>query len=114
MNKEKCPECKQILKNMYKCICGWRMPYQNVPQRDRRCEYTMGPRRCPLLGTVCNFTHGDGPWFCSDHSRTFDKPKLAEAVLLDAEENYEAIMESRRDWRDKLWDTPGVRPNEKK
>ena len=104
--KKICPECRQTLsKNAADCFCGWKSPQVNVVRkRDNRCEYVIGNRRCPLVGGISTSTHAGGPWYCGGHWRALSDPKLGEAVLRDAEENYEQILEARKDWRIKLWE----------
>lgn len=38
---------------------------------DRMCAHTsMDGRRCTNPGTWSNSTHGAGPWYCTEHSKT--------------------------------------------
>lgn len=110
MNKfDICPECGKALSLKSKtCSCGWKKSEKHLPaaQADHRCEYQVSGRRCPLPGTMCPYPYGKGPWYCSGHWRTLSDPRLGEAVLRDAEENYQKIMDDRRDWRRKLFETP--------
>jgi len=104
--KQYCRECNQPLaKGSASCSCGWRGGQATVA--DHRCHYQSMGRRCPLPGTICPYPYGSSPWYCSGHWRCMDDPRLGEAVTLDAEENYEKILESRRSWRDKLFETGG-------
>lgn len=99
-----CPECGNLLAARVKrCTCGWFQPEKRAQvNADHRCQYIIAQRRCPLPGTMCPYPYGNGPWYCSGHLRSLDDPKLGEAVLIDAEKNYQEIMESRIDWRNKL------------
>lgn len=96
-----CPDCKKFLSSKIKCRCGWtNKDLEEEPQHaDHRCQYQIKGRRCPLPGTICNHPYGSGPWYCSGHWHALNDPKLGEAVLIEAEKNYQEIMESRRDWR---------------
>lgn len=97
-----CPECGKVLSAPAKrCRCGW-MPSvkSKTPTSDGRCEYLIGGRRCPLPGTMCPYPYGHGPWYCSGHWHCLDDPRLGEAALRHAEENYHAILAERCDWRD--------------
>jgi hypothetical protein len=95
-----CPECGMALAERLKaCQCGWQQPIEPCTTvNDHRCEYRLDNRRCPLPGGVCAYVKANGPWYCKEHLRTLDDPKLAEAVLRHAEENYESII-AQRDWR---------------
>ncbi len=57
---------------------------------------------CPLNGTSCSSIYGPGSWHCLEHYRNFRDPKRCWKILIDAEENFESIMDSRIDWRAKL------------
>lgn len=98
-----CPECgKALPARAERCRCGWKLPVtnSNEPLADGRCEYFVAGRRCPLPGTCCQYPYSKGPWYCAGHLRCLDDQRLGEAVLRHAEENYEAIIAERRDWRD--------------
>jgi hypothetical protein len=100
--KQICPECKQLLiKSAINCFCGW---LSSQVKTDHRCQYSIAQRRCPLPGTLCSYPYGHGTWYCQGHLQAFSDPKSAEAVLIDAEKNYQQILENRRDWRRKLFD----------
>src|SRR5579862_4911406 len=102
MNTKKyCDECKQLfIKNTTQCVCGWRANQPN--NSDGRCQYRNRERRCPLPGTVCPSPYGKTPWYCSGHWSCMGDTKEGDAVLSDAELNYEKIMLERRNWREKL------------
>lgn len=98
-----CPECGKILSAHARlCRCGWKLPIkQDTPHFDGRCEYQVAGRRCPLPGTICHYPYSkEGPWYCTSHSSCLGDPRLGEAVLIHAEENYHAILAEQRDWRD--------------
>jgi hypothetical protein len=76
----------------------------NEPLAYGRCEYFVAGRRCPLPGTGCQYPYSKGPWYCTEHLRCLNDPRLGEVVLLHAEENYEEILAERRDWRDVMLD----------
>ena len=98
-----CPECGKALPiSVERCRCGWKSPAMNLrePLADGRCEYFAAGRRCPLPGTICQYPYSKGPWHCANHWHCLDDPRLGEAVLRHNEENYEAILEERRDWRE--------------
>lgn len=102
MMTQSCPECGKILSAHARvCRCGWKLFVKlEAPSVDKRCAYQVNDRRCPLPGTVCHRPYSkEGPWYCSEHARC-DDPKLGEAVLRHAEENYHAILAARCDWRD--------------
>jgi|SRR5579872_5923458 len=105
-SKKSCPECRQSLAiNISECVCGWKQPKTAViKKRDYRCEYVIGERRCPLPGGISSAIHGSGTWFCGGHWRALSDPKLSEAILRDAEENYEQLMQLRKTRRNKLSD----------
>ncbi len=97
--KQYCDECKQLLiKNATNCACGWHADKTSVS--DRRCQYRNHRRRCPLPGTVSPYLYGKTTWYCSGHYSSIGDPKLGDAVLLDAELNYQKILLKRRDWWD--------------
>jgi hypothetical protein len=100
-----CPECgNDLTARAKRCSCGWFKPQARMPVvSDFRCEYTVSQRRCPLPGTLCPYPYGKGTWYCFKHWRVLDDPRLGEAELRDAEENYHEIMEARKDWRRKLF-----------
>ena len=102
-SKKNCPECRQMIaKNATHCFCGWKLQDASVTKkRDDRCAYALGERRCPLLGVSSPFSRGS-VWYCSGHASVLDDPLKCEMILRDAEENYEKIMEARKDWRIKL------------
>jgi hypothetical protein len=105
MYQLKCFECGQKLSaGAKRCSCGWqKAEVQTQRMADHRCQYTINQRRCPLPGTMCPYPYGDGPWYCSGHWGVQDDPRLGEAVLVDAEKNYNQIMADRTDWRKKLF-----------
>ena len=100
-SKKTCPECRQIISgNATHCFCGWKSHDTNVTKkRDDRCAYVLGERRCPLLGVSSPFSRGSVLWYCGSHASALDDPVRCEAILRDAEENYEKIMETHKDWR---------------
>ncbi len=102
-SKHCCPECRQYLgKAASGCSCGWQSPKSSfAPRADHRCQYAIAGKRCPLPGGICSYPYGSGLWYCAGHLQTFDDPRLDEAVLRDAEENYQKIIEKYRDWRRK-------------
>jgi hypothetical protein len=103
--KQQCPECRQPLKTARSCLCGWRSNFVSAPvKQDLRCAYTIGARRCPLIGEVSPTTRGESSWYCGGHWRALNNPKRGEEVLRDAEKNYLQIIESQKSWRDKLWE----------
>lgn len=109
-----CPECYKPLKPYSKaCGCGWKAAAIEERQEvivDHRCQYRRLGRRCLLPGTVSSSTHGS-TWYCSEHQQNLANPEVCETILLDAERNYEQIMEARIDWRYRLF--PGDFEKEK-
>jgi hypothetical protein len=98
--KQRYGECKYLLPNdVTECICGWKTR-KAIVITDHRCQYQSSGRCCPLPGTMCHHPYGN-TWYCSGHWQTLGDPQLGEAVLQDAEKNYHAILEVRRDWRRK-------------
>jgi hypothetical protein len=99
-----CPECGDSLSSYARrCPCGWFKAGQAIQEpSDHRCKYTLGTRRCPLPGTICSSPYAGSPWCCSEHWRTWDDPVRGKEALLNAEENYQQILEQKRDWRKKL------------
>lgn len=100
---QNCPECGKGLSEQARlCRCGWKSPVQpDAPRADGRCAYHIAERRCPLPGTICHHPYSkEGPWYCAGHARCLDDPRLGEAVLHHAEENYYELLAQRRDWRD--------------
>ncbi len=103
MSTKHCGECKQALaSNVTRCSCGWQMTQTTVT--DYRCQYHSNDRRCPLPGTICPYPYSSAPWYCFGHWQSLSDPKASEAILLDAEKNYQALLAKRRDWRDRLFD----------
>jgi hypothetical protein len=99
---QKCPDCRQWLdKNSDECYCGWKSLDKN-DIADHQCIYRHSGRRCPLDGTSCPYIYGSGPWHCLDHYRNLKDPKKCVEILINAEENFESIMDARIDWRIKL------------
>src|SRR3990167_7415481 len=100
MNTRKlCRECRQtITKNATHCSCGWKLQNTTATKkRDDRCAYTLGERRCPLLGVSSPFSRGS-VWYCSGHASALDDPLKCEMILRDAG-MYEKILKSRKDLR---------------
>ena len=104
MNNNFCPECgKSLSPKATRCSCGWKEREVQTPVvADHRCQYRVRDRRCPLPGTSSQSIHGS-TWYCCDHCRNLGDPQLCEAILIDAEKNYDSIMEARIDWRRKLF-----------
>ncbi len=100
-----CPECgKWFEEKKQRCTCGWqRQPSRTTPCVDHRCQYQSNGHRCPLPGTMSPHPYGSTR-YCSGHWQCIGDPRLGDAVLLDAEKNYHALLEKRRDWRDRLFD----------
>jgi hypothetical protein len=108
MNRTKrhCPECKQVLlKTDDSCFCGWQIQQRMTHgQLDNRCHYQVANHRCVLPGTMCPYPYGSSAqWYCSGHWRALNDPIRGESILIEAEKNYRTIMESRIDWRTKLF-----------
>jgi len=103
-NQEACPDCgKHIMDTSKYCTCGWqKVSSAAAPTTDHRCQFQSNGRRCPLPATVCEALYGAGrAWYCFDHVRCRNDPEKGQAIILDAEKNYQAILKKRRDWR---WD----------
>lgn len=99
-----CPDCgKNIFKNNLSCTCGWSQVNERPKIADRQCRYQHNGRRCPFLGTMSAQLYGSGSWYCSGHWHTLDDPKLAVAVLSDAEKNYRKTLDKQGDWRRNLF-----------
>lgn len=102
--KRRCPECNQnLITEVMDCSCGWRAGQSEQMPADHRCQYQVRGRRCPLPGTISPSIRGNGPWYCSEHWRNLGEAQLGEAILINAEKNYESILEERIDWRRKLF-----------
>ncbi len=100
--KQYCRECNQLLiKNAERCACGWHADKTSVT--DHRCQYRSNGRRCPLPGTMCPYPYGNTPWYCQGHWSCIGDSRLGDAVLFDAEENYQKILVKRRDWHVSLF-----------
>ncbi|HEX4044865.1 MAG TPA: hypothetical protein VHZ76_04290 [Gammaproteobacteria bacterium] len=101
--QNECPECGKSLAAKAKyCSCGWRNPgIENSSTVDYRCHYVTCGRRCPLPGGISSSVFGS-TWYCAGHWRTLDDPQEGEAVLLNAEKNYNDILKTYEDWRKKL------------
>jgi hypothetical protein len=101
-----CPECgKRLGEKKQHCTCGWRRQLSSARAcADHRCQYESDGHRCPLPGTMCPYPYSSTPWYCSGHWSAIGDPRLGNAVLLDAEQNYEKILESSRHWHDKLFE----------
>lgn len=108
MNKAKdlCPECKQtLMTNHSHCTCGWQVVKKNYDQvRDYRCQYQAVGKRCTRIGTICPFTHGNGPWYCSGHWQALNDPLKGQALLLEAEATPNLIG-LKDNWRASLFKT---------
>ncbi len=100
-----CPECGKIFSDkLKKCTCGWFYPDADEKKvADHCCQYRINNRRCPLPGTIRSPLYGHGSWYCSDHWGCLDDSQMGEAILLNAEKNYEQILKDRQDWRRKLF-----------
>jgi len=103
--REKCPECDQLLKkNCNECYCGWDSSQsQQAQERDHQCAYTVSGLRCPLDGTNNFSTHGGGSWYCLDHYQNLDNREKCHEILMNAFRDFVEIMESRIDWRIRLF-----------
>lgn len=102
--KQRCPECSQSLGiNLMNCLCGWKAAKSTGQTKDHRCQFEIRGRRCPLFGTISQSPYGNGIWYCCEHWRNLGDPLLCEAILINAEKNYEKIMNDRIDWRRKLF-----------
>jgi len=116
--KKRCPECNHYLVSE-RCECGFRVPNDKemttelIP--DHLCQYRTNGKRCPLPGTMSPNIRGN-TWYCCEHWRHLGDPKMCETILINAEINYEKIMDERIDWRRKLWKTDfiTIKKNERK
>lgn len=101
-----CPECYKSLRPYSKvCGCGWKAKAIEDRQEmiaDHHCQYQRLGRRCLLPGSVSSSTRGS-TWYCSEHQQNLANPEVCEKILLNAEKNYEQIMEDRIGWRDRLY-----------
>jgi len=101
-NNNACPECGKIYSTKFKkCNCGWSDPDREAVS-DYGCQYRVNARRCPLPGSMSTSLYGLGTWYCSDHWFSLGNSQLGEAILLNAEKNYQTIIQNRRDWRRNL------------
>lgn len=100
-SNKRCPECRQWMnKNSVKCGCGWKSEEDDstyVP--NGQCLYQALGRRCPLPAPSAANLLGPGRWYCTGHLRNLGNAKRCEEILIEAENNFEAIMENRIDWR---------------
>ena len=102
--KKRCEDCRQWLeKGSNECCCGWKYVNEQTYITDHRCLYLAFGRRCPLFATHSQSLYGKGFWYCLEHMRNLGNAKVCEEVLLEAEKNFESIMESRIDWRRRLF-----------
>ena len=104
MNQNKfCPECNKILSRLAnRCRCGWQQQEEKIVEADFRCRYAED-LRCPLDGCINFSTHGGAPWYCGDHLRNLGDRKRCHEILMEAWEHFVEIMESRIDWKIRLF-----------
>lgn len=107
-NGKRCKECRQWLAaSEVQCSCGWkpeRVVIEAPVVADHGCRYQSKNkgRRCRLPGSMSPSIHKSDTWYCIGHYRSLGNPKEGEDWFEYAELHYEEIMESLRDWRDKL------------
>lgn len=106
MNHISCPDCGKSLsfKSKY-CTCGWCSSEIQKPANhiaDHRCVYTYSGQRCPFPGTISPSTHASALWYCLDHYQNLNDPKRSREILMEAEKNFESVMEDRIHWTIKL------------
>lgn len=102
--KHRCPECNQWLDiDVSDCECGWKAMKAAAPGiADHRCVYTNSGLRCPYPGTISPSTLASTSWYCSDHYQSLSDQKRGLEILMEAETNYESVMDGRIHWTVKL------------
>lgn len=88
---QRCPDCRQVLDSDDECCCGWKA-FNKYEVVNHQCVYVYSERRCPFDEANCLSLYGSGPWHCLEQYRNLRDPKRGVKILMDVEENFEAIL----------------------